>query len=78
KCLKGDLTERRTKRGKSFFGCIRYPDCDYSTWNRPTPEQCPECKWVGMEKKVSKALGERLICMKCGHEEQVLEPEEVS
>ncbi|NNG15788.1 MAG: type I DNA topoisomerase, partial [Gemmatimonadales bacterium] len=41
KCLKGDLTERRTKRGKSFFGCIRYPDCDYSTWNRPTPEQCP-------------------------------------
>jgi DNA topoisomerase-1 len=78
KCTEGDLTERRTKRGKSFFGCIRYPDCDFSTWNRPTPEQCPVCKWVGMEKKVSKALGERLICMKCGHEEQVLEPEEVS
>jgi DNA topoisomerase-1 len=78
KCLEGDLTERRTKRGKSFFGCIRYPDCDFSTWNRPTKEQCPECEWVGMEKKVSKALGERLICMKCGHEEQVLEPEEVS
>ena len=78
KCAEGDLTERRTKRGKSFFGCIRYPDCDFSTWNQPTPEECPACKWVGMEKKVSKALGEQLICMKCGHEEQVLEPEEVS
>ena len=58
KCLEGDLTERRTKRGKSFWGCLRYPACDFSTWNRPVPETCPDCGWLGMEKKISKAEGE--------------------
>jgi DNA topoisomerase I len=78
KCIEGDLAERRTKRGKSFFGCMRYPACDYSTWNRPLAETCPNCQWVGMEKKVSKAEGETRTCMKCGHREIVAEPEEVS
>ena len=44
KCLEGDLAERRTKRGKSFWGCVRYPACDFSTWNRPVPETCPELR----------------------------------
>ena len=57
KCLEGDLAERRTKRGKSFWGCVRYPACDFSTWNKPVPETCPECGWVGMEKKINKARG---------------------
>jgi DNA topoisomerase-1 len=67
KCDTGELTERRTKKGKSFWGCLRYPECDFSTWNRPVPEACPVCSWVGMEKKVTKAHGETLTCMKCGH-----------
>ena len=67
KCAEGELTERRTKRGKSFFGCLRYPECDFSTWTRPVPETCPVCGWVGMEKKSSKAHGDSLTCMKCGH-----------
>ena len=67
KCDTGELTERRTKKGKSFWGCMRYPECDFSTWNRPVPETCPACTWVGMEKKVTKAHGESLTCMKCGH-----------
>jgi DNA topoisomerase-1 len=67
KCDGGELTERRTKKGKSFWGCMRYPECDFSTWNRPVPETCPACTWVGMEKKVTKAHGETLTCMKCGH-----------
>ena len=67
KCAEGELTERRTKRGKSFFGCLRYPECDFSTWNRPVPETCPACGWVGMEKKSSKTHGDSLTCMKCGH-----------
>jgi len=76
RCLGGDLVVRRTKRGRSFFGCARYPDCDFSTWNRPTAETCPSCGWVGMEKKSTKAEGDRLICMKCGHQEVTLDPEE--
>jgi DNA topoisomerase-1 len=78
KCIEGDLAERRTKRGKSFWGCVRYPACDFSTWNKPVPDTCPECGWVGMEKKVNKAEGETRTCLKCGHKLVLAEPEEVA
>jgi DNA topoisomerase I len=78
KCPTGDLTERRTKRGKSFWGCLRYPDCDFSSWNRPVPETCPACGWLGMEKKINKAEGETRKCLKCGHRIVIAEPEEVA
>jgi DNA topoisomerase-1 len=78
KCVEGDLAERRTKRGKSFWGCVRYPACDFSTWNKPVPDTCPECGWVGMEKKLSKAEGETRVCLKCGHKLVLAEPEEVA
>ena len=78
KCEEGELTERRTKRGKSFWGCLRYPACDFSTWNRPVQETCPNCGWLGMEKKISKAEGESRTCLKCGHRLVVAEPEEVA
>jgi DNA topoisomerase-1 len=78
KCIEGDLAERRTKRGKSFWGCVRYPACDFSTWNRPVAEECPACGWVGLEKKVSKAEGEVFTCLKCGHRDVAIEPEEMA
>jgi DNA topoisomerase-1 len=78
KCDIGDLAERRTKRGKSFWGCVRYPACDFSTWNRPVPDTCPNCGFVGMEKKVSKAEGETRTCLKCKHKIVLAEPEEVA
>jgi DNA topoisomerase-1 len=76
KCEVGDLAERRTKRGKSFWGCTRYPACDFSTWNRPVAETCPNCGWVGMEKRVSKQKGETRTCLKCKHEIVILDAEE--
>jgi DNA topoisomerase I len=78
KCDVGDLAERRTKRGKSFWGCVRYPACDFSTWNKPVPDTCPECGFVGMERKVSKAEGETRTCLKCKHKIVLAEPEEVA
>ena len=42
-CNEGELTERRSKRGKTFYGCNRYPDCDFVAWNKPVAEKCPEC-----------------------------------
>jgi DNA topoisomerase-1 len=78
KCIEGDLAERRTKRGKSFWGCVRYPACDFSTWNKPVAEECSECGWVGLERKVSKAEGEVRTCMKCGHKVVAVEPEEMA
>jgi DNA topoisomerase I len=42
-CNQGEVVERRSKRGKTFFGCNRYPDCDFVAWGKPIPEQCPNC-----------------------------------
>ncbi len=42
-CSKGEIVERRSKRGKTFFGCNRYPECDFVAWGKPIPEKCPEC-----------------------------------
>jgi DNA topoisomerase-1 len=39
----GDIVERRTKRGRIFFGCANYPECDFTSWSRPLPEPCPQC-----------------------------------
>jgi len=74
KCGVGDLAERRTRKGRNFFGCLRYPECDYSTWNRPVPVACPSCGFVGMEEKQTKTKGVSRKCLKCGHEVTVEEP----
>src|SRR5579885_1969565 len=42
-CSEGEIVERRSKRGKTFYGCNRYPDCDFVAWGKPLPEKCPEC-----------------------------------
>ncbi|HLD61334.1 MAG TPA: type I DNA topoisomerase [Patescibacteria group bacterium] len=44
KCKEGDIIQRRSKRGKIFYGCNRYPNCDFALWDRPTGEFCPESK----------------------------------
>jgi DNA topoisomerase-1 len=42
-CTQGEVVERRSKRGRTFFGCNRYPECDFVAWGKPIPEKCPEC-----------------------------------
>lgn len=51
KCPKcgADILERKSKTGKVFYGCERYPDCDYTTWDKPLNEECPECKHTMVE-----------------------------
>ncbi len=56
KCQKGKLTEKRTKKGKIFYGCDRYPDCDFALWDKPTGEKCPQCGSLLTEK------GKRVKC----------------
>ncbi len=43
KCGQGELVERKTKRGRIFYSCNRYPDCDFALWQKPTGEKCPQC-----------------------------------
>jgi DNA topoisomerase-1 len=42
-CTQGEVVERRSKRGRTFFGCNRYPECDFVAWGKPILEKCPEC-----------------------------------
>ncbi|TAK95325.1 type I DNA topoisomerase [Patescibacteria group bacterium] len=44
KCSKGEISERKSKRGKLFYGCTAYPNCDFALWSKPTGEKCPKCQ----------------------------------
>lgn len=67
-CEIGDLTQRRTRRGRTFYGCLRYPECEFSTWHLPVPVPCPSCQKVGAEQRITKGRGEYYRCLHCGHE----------
>ena len=54
-CSEGEVVERRSKRGKTFYGCNRYPDCDFVAWGKPIPEKCPQCGGSYMIEKYLKA-----------------------
>src|SRR3954470_24304677 len=58
----GEVVERKSKRGKTFFGCSNYPDCDFVLWNRPILEECPKCKAPFLTEKITKKHGRQLIC----------------
>jgi DNA topoisomerase-1 len=58
----GDIVERKSRRGKVFFGCANYPDCDFTLWNRPIAETCPECKAPFLVEKITKKNGRQLVC----------------
>jgi DNA topoisomerase-1 len=58
----GDIVERKSRRGKVFYGCANYPDCDFTLWNKPVPEPCPECKAPFLVEKITKRHGRQLIC----------------
>ena len=80
KCPKdgGDIAARRSKkRGKAFYGCENYPNCDFVCWDKPVLETCPECGFVGAEAKSNKTRGSYRKCLKCQNEWAVAEPENV-
>jgi len=54
-CSEGEIIERRSKKGKTFYGCNRYPDCNFVAWGKPVPEKCSECGSPYMVEKWLKA-----------------------
>ena len=70
KCSKGTIVERKSKRGTVFYGCDKYPECDFVLWNEPTGEKCPNCGSL-LVKKVLKS-GETVSCsnIKCGYKKE--------
>ena len=73
----GELVEKRSKRGKIFFGCNRYPDCSYAVWDKPVPRPCTSCGNPFLLQKTTKKAGTFLQCpdRKCGHRESAPEEE---
>ncbi|MFH1312741.1 MAG: type I DNA topoisomerase [Candidatus Eisenbacteria bacterium] len=64
----GELKEKRTKKGRIFYGCESYPKCKFATWDKPIGEPCPECNYPIMLVKTTRDKGSRLKCPKCGNE----------
>jgi DNA topoisomerase I len=69
-CNDGELIQRRSKKGRVFYGCSNYPECKFVIWNKPVEKRCPECGGLMVEKK-SKNDGIYYKCIdkNCGHKE---------
>jgi DNA topoisomerase-1 len=57
----GEMVVRRTKKGRKFYGCNKYPDCEYTSWQKPLPHSCPECGAYLVERR-SKSRGQYYSC----------------
>jgi DNA topoisomerase-1 len=69
----GDIVERKSKRGKTFYGCSRYPKCEFATWDKPVARDCPQCGAKILAEKTTKKQGTFLICLseECGFKESL-------
>ena len=70
-CKEGEILERRSRRGKIFFGCGRYPKCKFASWDRVVLHPCPECESTYLVEKTTKRDGTRWQCpnKECGYQQ---------
>ena len=61
----GDLVMKMSRKGRRYFGCMNFPECDFMTWQKPSAKKCPQCGGLMLEK------GSKLVCMdeQCGYVE---------
>lgn len=67
-CKKGEIVERKSKKNRTFYGCERYPDCEFVSWDKPIPRNCPKCDQYLVEKRTKKKVQVR--CSNCDYEEE--------
>jgi DNA topoisomerase-1 len=74
-CKEGDVLERRSRRGKIFYGCGRYPKCKFASWDRVVPHPCPDCGATYLVEKTTKKDGTRWQCAnkECGFQQPPIE-----
>ena len=77
KCGEGMIVEKKSKYGKIFFGCNRYPDCSYALWDEPTGNKCPECGELLLKKNTKNGIFEVCSSRTCSYKKQ-METEESS
>ncbi|MBO0476860.1 type I DNA topoisomerase [Vagococcus sp. DIV0080] len=68
-CKQGDVIEKKTKKNRIFFGCDRYPECEFTSWDRPIGRDCPKCSHYLVQKKVRG--GQQIICSDCDYKEDI-------
>lgn len=76
-CQTGSLVERKSKEGKVFFGCSKYPECKHVTWNKPINQKCTKCENIWVEEvvfkdKETKKKKSFVVCPKCKHKDKKL------
>lgn len=75
KCNEGEIIEKRSKKGRTFYGCDRYPECDFVSWDKPHAKKCDVC---GELTVVKRRRGKEYIrCTVCGHQEEIVENKEI-
>lgn len=68
KCKEGQIVERKSKKKRTFYGCDRYPECDFLSWDKPISRPCPKCNEMLVEKKSKK--GTQIQCSSCDYKEE--------
>jgi len=63
----GSLVVRRSKKGRKFYGCSRFPECQFTTWDQPSEKQCPECGYLVVEKGAGRNAVLACLNEKCGY-----------
>lgn len=67
-CKEGNIIERKSKKRRIFYGCDRFPECEFISWDKPLARQCPKCDNVLVEKKLKK--GVQVQCIECDYKEE--------
>lgn len=67
-CHEGTIVERKSKKKRLFYGCNRYPDCEFVSWDKPIARTCPKCNSMLVEKKTKK--GKVVQCVSCDYAEE--------
>ncbi|AXP48300.1 type I DNA topoisomerase [Bacillus subtilis] len=67
-CGEGNIVERKSKKKRVFYGCDRYPDCEFVSWDKPIERKCPKCEKMLVEKKLKKGI--QVQCVECDYKEE--------
>ena len=72
----GDLVQRKSRKGRVFYGCANYPECDFASWDKPVDRSCPHCEATLLFEK-SRSSSNMLYCRVCGFqaEGELADPE---
>ena len=72
KCGQGEIVEKKSKSGKIFYGCNKYPECDFALWDEPTGEHCPECGELIVRRTTKNGIVESCSNRKCNFKKDIV------